>query len=52
MQTFRLAAVRCLTLLLIFSPAAAGSGLAQQLFVTPSERVTRFVNVRAEPSAG
>jgi Bacterial SH3 domain len=52
MQAIRFSGLRYLALFLTFGPAPlAGSALAQEFSVTPSERVTRFVNVRAEPSA-
>ena len=52
MQAVSFSRLRHLVLLLILAPASLASGaLAQEFSVTPSERVTRFVNVRAEPSA-
>jgi len=52
MQAIRFSGLRYLALFLTVGPAPlAGSALAQEFSVTPSERVTRFVNVRAEPSA-
>jgi beta-lactamase superfamily II metal-dependent hydrolase len=52
MQAIRFSGLCYLVLFLTFGPAPlAGRALAQEFAVTPSERVTRFVNVRAAPSA-